>query len=71
MPCYPQLLALMPVEHIFRYVEYNLGNANKINKYINGRVITMEMGTSEGSFCDIKAHIFSFTNSSSREMKHK
>ena len=31
----------------------------------------MEMGMSEGSFCDIVAHIFSFTNISSREIKHK
>lgn len=27
-PCYPQLIALMPAEHLFRYVEQNLGNAN-------------------------------------------
>lgn len=31
----------------------------------------MEIGTSEGSFCDITAHIFSFTNISSGEIKHK
>jgi len=55
------------VEHTFRNVEYSTGNANK--KY--GRVFTMEMGMSEGSFCDIVAHIFSFTNISSREIKHK
>lgn len=59
----------MPVEHIFRYedVEYSLDNANKKI----GRVITVEMGTREGSFCDIVAHTFSFTNISSREIKHK
>lgn len=69
MQCYLQLLALMPVEHILRYedVEYSWGNANK--KF--GSVITVEMGTREGSFCDTVAHTFSFTNTSSREIKHK